>query len=152
MIVLAFIGKVGVRSGGETGCHRAIMPSFHVQRKMWGTGVLCVEWDFSVEDCLRRSGCRGARERHEVPRISFRSSRSTIDSVCCLLGSPHRHYKLSRVSAPELCNIWIVTAALRRLRLKRQGCSWRAPSLWRRECTRLGLPPSNSGQTEGQER
>ena len=33
-------GKVGVRSGGEWGCHRAIMPSFHVQRKMWGTGVI----------------------------------------------------------------------------------------------------------------
>ena len=38
-----------------------------------------MEWDFSVEDCLTRSGCRGARERHEVPRISFRSSRSTIE-------------------------------------------------------------------------
>ena len=40
--------------------------------------------------------------------------------------------------APEQCNVWIVPAALRPLRLKRQGCSWRAPSLWRRECTRLG--------------
>ena len=46
MVVLAFIGKMGVRSGGERGCRRAIIPRSEKNLEEWSVvcavGLQCI--------------------------------------------------------------------------------------------------------------